>query len=155
MITPVIRSCRSPVRWKIGPATISNRPGEEQAPAGRLATIGDQQDEPGDDQHPAAERQCLRESHAPSVPGAFATGRAGDDHRVRALLGLLILTVAAPAAHAASYSVPARGATPELTGSTVALAAGQVVWVEERGTGAALVAAGEDGSRATSPRCRP
>lgn len=64
---------------------------------------------------------------------------------MRALLALLILTVAAPAAHAASYSVPARGATPTLTGSTVALAAGQVVWVEERGTGAALVAAGEDG----------
>ena len=34
---------------------------------------------------------------------------------------------------------------PTLTGGTVALAAGQVVWVEERGTGAALVAAGEDG----------
>ena len=66
---------------------------------------------------------------------------------MRALLALLILTAAAPAAHAASYSVPARGATPTLTGSTVALAAGQVVGVEERGTGAALVAAGHGRSR--------
>src|SRR5688572_19488028 len=66
-------------------------------------------------------------------------------HGVRALFALIILATVAPAAHAVSYSVPARGATPTLTGATVALAAGQVVWVEERGTGAALVAAGEDG----------
>lgn len=65
---------------------------------------------------------------------------------MRAILALLILVTVAPTAQAASYSVPARGASTTGAGTgTVALAAGQVVWVEERGTGAALVAAGEDG----------
>ena len=66
---------------------------------------------------------------------------------MRVILALLILATAAPPAHAASYSVPARGASTIGSGGegTVALADGLVVWVEERGTGAALVAASEDG----------
>ena len=66
---------------------------------------------------------------------------------MRVVLALLILATLAPAAHAASYSVPARGAGTIGSGGegTIALADGLVVWVEERGTGAALVAAGEDG----------
>ena len=67
---------------------------------------------------------------------------------MRAALAIAVLLLAAPAAHAGSYSIPARGGVETVAAGglgAVALADGQVVWVEQRGTGAALVAAGEDG----------
>src|SRR4051812_31998714 len=62
-------------------------------------------------------------------------------------LALLLSLVCAPAAAAQSYSVPAPVAETELRQSadSVALAAGRVLWVEQRGTSETLVAAGADG----------
>ena len=53
---------------------------------------------------------------------------------MRVVLALLILVTLASAAHAASYSVPARGAGTIGSGGegTIALADGLVVWVEAR-----------------------
>ena len=148
MITPVIRSCPSPTRWKIGPATISNRPGEEQAPAGRLAAIGDQQDQPGDDQQPRAQRQSLARISRGERTASVCTGPGrGSPPRARHPRPAHPRRRRARRARRARYSVPARGASThrQRREGTVALADGLVVWVEERGTGAALVAAGEDG----------
>ena len=68
---------------------------------------------------------------------------------MRAILAAVVLLTAAPAAHARSFSVPAPEVVPTITGvvETVALAGDQVLWVEQRGSGAALVAATPDGGR--------
>jgi hypothetical protein len=66
-------------------------------------------------------------------------------HVLRA--ALLVLMLSPPAALGQSYSVAAPVPVQETgqSANSIALAAGQVLWMEDRGTGAALVGAGVDG----------
>lgn len=66
---------------------------------------------------------------------------------MRALIAVTCLRLLAPAAKAGSFSVAVNLPQSELQerAASIALADGAVVWVEQRGTAAALVAAGEDG----------
>jgi len=68
---------------------------------------------------------------------------------VRAILAVLLLLAAAPAAQARSFSVSAPAVVPSdpVHTSTLALATGEVVWLEQRGAGVALVAATPEGVR--------
>ncbi|MBE2315064.1 hypothetical protein DVA67_003695 [Solirubrobacter sp. CPCC 204708] len=67
---------------------------------------------------------------------------------MRATIAVLLLLALAPAAHARSYSIAAPVAdTLAVTGGDIVLAAGHVVWLESRGAGDVLVAAGPDGVR--------